>query len=63
MREPGVKEKGARKTIRIVPRNVQGAPLPKPPWIRVRAASPNSRFYEIKDVLRRQQLHTVCEEA
>jgi lipoic acid synthetase len=42
---------------------VQGAPLPKPPWIRVRAASPNSRFYEIKDVLRRQQLHTVCEEA
>ena len=59
MREPGVKEKGARKTIRIVPT----APLPKPAWIRVRAASPNSRFYEIKDVLRRQNLHTVCEEA
>ena len=59
MREPGVKEKGARKTIRIVPT----APLPKPAWIRVRAASPNSRFYEIKDVLRRQKLHTVCEEA
>jgi lipoic acid synthetase len=59
MREPGVKEKGARKTIRIVP----SAPLPKPAWIRVRAASPNSRFYEIKDVLRRQGLHTVCEEA
>ena len=59
MREPGVKEKGARKTIRIVPTS----PLPKPAWIRVRAASPNSRFYEIKDVLRRQKLHTVCEEA
>jgi len=59
MREPGVKEKGARKTIRIVPT----APLPKPAWIRVRAASPNSRFHEIKDVLRRQNLHTVCEEA
>jgi lipoyl synthase len=59
MREPGVKEKGARKTIRIVPT----APLSKPAWIRVRAASPNSRFYEIKDVLRRQNLHTVCEEA
>ena len=57
MREAGVKEKGARKTIRIVPR----APLPKPP-IRVRAASPNSRFYEIKRILR-DQLHTVCEEA
>ena len=59
MREAGVKEKGARKTIRIVPR----PPLPKPPWIRVRAASPNSRFYEIKSILRSQKLHTVCEEA
>ena len=59
MREPGLKEKGARKTIRIVP----SAPLPKPAWIRVRAPSPNSRFYEIKDILRRQKLHTVCEEA
>src|SRR5438034_994632 len=60
MREAGVKEKGQAKTIRIVPR---GAPLPKPAWIRVRAASPNSRFHEIKDILRRQKLHTVCEEA
>ena len=59
MREAGVKEKGARKTIRIVPR----APLPKPAWIRVRAASPNSRFYDIKRILREQKLHTVCEEA
>ena len=59
MREAGVKEKGARKTIRIVPRT----PLPKPAWIRVRAASPNSRFYDIKRILREQKLHTVCEEA
>src|SRR2546426_9923401 len=60
MREAGVKEKGARKTIKIVPRaNV----LPKPAWIRVRAPSPNSRFYEIKQILREQKLHTVCEEA
>ena len=59
MREAGVKEKGARKTIRIVPRTA----LPKPSWIRVRAASPNSRFYDIKRILREQELHTVCEEA
>ena len=59
MREPGVKERGARKTIRIVPQ----APLAKPAWIRVRAASPNSRFYDIKKILREQKLHTVCEEA
>ena len=61
MREAGVKEKGARKTITIVPQ--AQAPLPKPPWIRVRAASPNSRFDEIKRILREQKLHTVCEEA
>jgi lipoic acid synthetase len=60
MREAGVKEKGAKKTIRIVPRATL---LPKPAWIRVRAASPNSRFHEIKDILRAQKLHTVCEEA
>jgi len=60
MREAGVKEKGARKTIKIVP---QATVLPKPAWIRVRAASPNSRFHEIKDILRAQKLHTVCEEA
>jgi lipoic acid synthetase len=59
MREAGVKEKGARKTIRIMPRT----PLPKPAWIRVRAASPNSRFYDIKRILRSRNLHTVCEEA
>jgi lipoic acid synthetase len=59
MREPGVKERGARKTIKIVPQ----APLPKPAWIRVRAASPNSRFYDIKKILRERKLHTVCEEA
>ena len=59
MREAGLKEKGARKTIKIVPRPA----LPKPPWIRVKAASPGTRFYEIKDILRRQELHTVCEEA
>ena len=60
MREAGVKEKGAKKTIRIVP---QATRLAKPAWIRVRAASPNSRFHEIKDILRAQNLHTVCEEA
>jgi lipoic acid synthetase len=60
MREAGVKEKGKSKIIRIVPR---ATTLPKPAWIRVRAASPGSRFHEIKDILRRQKLHTVCEEA
>jgi lipoic acid synthetase len=62
VREAGVKQKGQAKTIRIVPL-AEAQRLPKPAWIRVRAASPNSRFHEIKDILRRQALHTVCEEA
>ncbi len=38
--------------------------LKKPEWIRVDAALPtNSRFYEIKQILRDHNLHTVCEEA
>jgi lipoic acid synthetase len=63
MREAGVKHKGQAKTIKIVRVEQGAAALPKPAWIRVRAASPNSRFTEIKDILRRQNLHTVCEEA
>src|SRR5918912_4557385 len=60
MREAGVKEKGQAKTIRIVP---LAKPLAKPAWIRGRAPGPDSRFYEIKRILREQRLHTVCEEA
>ena len=63
MRDAGVKEKGQQKTARIPVKIVPREALPKPAWIRVRAPSPNSRFYEIKDILRAQQLHTVCEEA
>ncbi len=63
MRDAGVKEKGQQKTARIPVKIVPREALPKPAWIRVRAASPNSRFYEIKDILRAQRLHTVCEEA
>jgi lipoic acid synthetase len=63
MREAGVKEKGRAKTARIPIRIVPRTPLAKPAWIRVKAASPSSRFTEIKQVLRAQNLHTVCEEA
>src|SRR5262245_55610731 len=61
MREAGVKEKGAKKTapLKFVPK----AKLAKPDWIRVKAPSANSRFTEIKSILREQRLHTVCEEA
>src|SRR5260221_10824666 len=63
MREAGVKEKGAQKTARIPIRIVPREALAKPSWIRVRAATPDSRFHDIKRILREQKLHTVCEEA
>ena len=52
--------KTARIPIRIVP---AGEVLKKPDWIRVKAGSPSTRFYEIKQILREHKLHTVCEEA
>lgn len=60
---PTTKQKSADKVARI-PIKVAPAPvLKKPDWIRVKAGSVNSRFYEIKSILREHQLHTVCEEA
>ena len=61
--DPSAKQKAAAKLSRI-PIKVQGGEiLKKPDWIRVKAGSPTTRFYEIKDVLRQNKLVTVCEEA
>ena len=60
---PSAKQKAAAKLSRI-PVKVQPAEvLKKPDWIRVKAGSASSRFYEIKDILRANKLVTVCEEA
>jgi lipoyl synthase len=56
------KKKGLAKT-RIPIAVVPAERLAKPEWIRVRAASPGSRFHDIKRILREKHLHTVCEEA
>jgi lipoic acid synthetase len=58
-----VKQKAEAKTARIPIKIVPHETLRKPEWIRVKAGSPSSRFYEIKDILRSNQLVTVCEEA
>ena len=58
----GVKQRGDAKTSRIPVKIVPAERLRKPDWIRVRAAS-SPRFNEIKGILRRHKLHTVCEEA
>jgi lipoic acid synthetase len=57
------KQKAAAKLSRIPIKVEQGEVLKKPDWIRVKAGSASSRFYEIKNILREHKLHTVCEEA
>jgi len=57
------KQKSQAKTSRIPIKIVPAERLKKPEWIRVKAAAPGSRFYDIKRILREHNLHTVCEEA
>ena len=57
------KQKAAAKLSRIPVKVQAGEILKKPDWIRVKAGSPSTRFYEIKDILRANKLVTVCEEA
>ena len=57
-----LQQKRGLKTARIPIKVVQGEPLRKPEWIRVRAGG-GERFMEIKRILREKKLHTVCEEA
>jgi lipoyl synthase len=59
----GAKQKAAAKLSRIPVKVEQGEVLKKPDWIRVKAGSPTTRFYEIKQILRESHLNTVCEEA
>jgi lipoic acid synthetase len=61
--DPSIKQKAEAKTSRIPIKIVPAEVLKKPDWIRVKAGSPTTRFYEIKQILREHKLHTVCEEA
>ncbi|MFO1218173.1 MAG: lipoyl synthase [Burkholderiaceae bacterium] len=61
--DPAAKQKSQAKTARIPIKVVAAPTLKKPGWIRVKAGSPSTRFYEIKQILRDHKLHTVCEEA
>src|SRR5437867_308953 len=47
-----VKQKSEAKTSRIPIKVVPAETLKKPDWIRVKAGSPTTRFYEIKQILR-----------
>jgi lipoic acid synthetase len=55
-------QRGTAKTARIPIKVVAAPALAKPDWIRVRL-SQSETFRAVKQVLREQGLHTVCEEA
>ena len=58
----GVKEIDAAKTARIPIKIIPQPMLRKPDWIRMKVPD-SARFQEIKQILRENNLHTVCEEA
>ncbi len=58
----GVKQIDAEKTARIPVKIIPQPMLRKPEWIRMKVPD-SARFQEIKQVLRDNNLHTVCEEA
>ena len=61
--DPTAKQTAHAKTSRIPIKVMQAERLKKPEWIRVKAAAPNSKFHDIKRILRESNLFSVCEEA
>lgn len=57
------KQKSFDKTSRIPIKVVPAEKIKKPEWIRVKVAPTNSKFSEIKGILRENKMVTVCEEA
>lgn len=64
--QPGVKlrdaEKVSRIPVKIVP-SERDTMLRKPDWLRVKLPASNQRILDIKQALRANGLHSVCEEA
>ncbi|MCB5185967.1 lipoyl synthase [Methylobacillus gramineus] len=58
----GVKETSAEKMARIPIKIIPMPAMRKPEWIRMKVPD-SARFQEIKQILRNNNLHTVCEEA
>lgn len=60
---PYEKQRGAAKMARIPVKVEPKEYLPKPTWIRTRIPADTSNVTKLKEVLRENKLHTVCEEA
>ena len=62
LKPAGIKETGAAKMARIPIKIIPQPAMRKPEWIRMKVPD-SARFQEIKQILRDNKLHTVCEEA
>jgi lipoic acid synthetase len=58
----GIKHKSEAKTSRIPIKIVPIEPIKKPDWIKVKLSN-SPKYQEVKELLRKNNLHTVCEEA
>ncbi|SET07570.1 lipoyl synthase [Thorsellia anophelis] len=60
---PGVKYRDAAKMSLIPVKQVYETKLPKPSWLKIKLPVENSAVNKIKEALRSNGLHSVCEEA
>lgn len=60
--DPSQKQRGAAKMARIPVKVVAAEPLRKPDWIRIKVPA-TPAVASLKNILRENRLHTVCEEA
>ena len=64
--EPGVKLRDADKMalipVKFMPDHDE-APLPKPDWMRIRLPATSEKIQAVKNIMRKNKLHSVCEEA
>ncbi len=59
---PTNKQRGAEKVARIPVKVTTGETLRKPEWIRIKITN-SARVTELKETIKKNGLHTVCEEA
>ena len=57
-----IKEVGREKTARLPIKIIQTDRIKKPSWIKMKLPE-SAKFHEVKSLLKKNQLTTVCEEA
>ncbi|MFC0179910.1 lipoyl synthase [Thorsellia kenyensis] len=61
--QPGVKYRDAAKMALIPIKEINAPVLPKPSWLKIKLPAQSDKIEAIKQALRNNNLHSVCEEA